>query len=256
MASKLDETKAQVAAAHRVAAEAGMASGVMATLGNISLRVPGDPGKFVVKGRGYAMDALAKMRAQDMVVCDLEGYLLEGPAGVTQCFEVKLHSCILKTHPEVNSVVHMHPRFAVLMSVLGARIVPMCNMGNNLVRKPLPVYPHNKTITTDEEGMEVANMLGSNRAMLLLGHGAITVGKSLEESVMGMLQLEEQAQMNWYAVCAAGPAHRHIPEEILAESDSRPPLSQLPHFKGPMAKGIPQVNGAWMYYADQVAREP
>ena len=256
MNSDLDDIRRQVAQAHRIVAEAGLASGVMATLGNISLRLPGDPGKFVTKGRGYAVDALARMRAQDMVLCDLDGNLIEGPAGITQCFEVKLHSCILKTHPEVNSVVHMHPRFVVLMSILGARLVPMCNMGIQLVRRPLPVYPHNKIITSDEDGMEVATTLGNSKAMLMLGHGAVTVGKSIEESVMAMLQLEEQAQMNWYALCAAGPTYPHIREELIAESDDRPPLSQLPHFKGPMAAGVPQVNGAWMYYADQVAREP
>ena len=30
----------------------------------------------------------------------------------------KIHSCIYKTRPDVQSVVHVHPRFIVLMSVL------------------------------------------------------------------------------------------------------------------------------------------
>lgn len=255
MSTELDDVKYQVAMANRVLAEVGLASGILASLGHASMRVPSAPETFVVKGRGYTIDALATMRPEDMVVCDLEGFKLDGPPGVTQCFEVKLHSTIYKTRPDVQAVVHVHPRFTVVMTVLGATLVPMCNEGINLVRRPLPVYPHNKIITTEEEGMEVATALGDGPAVLLLGHGAATVGASLEEAVMNMLGLEEQARMNWYAYCAAGPNHARIPEEVIAESDARPPLPELPHFKDVMAaRGQPRVNGVWMYYMERVAR--
>ncbi len=84
------------------------------------MRVPSDPGTFVVKGRGYAIDALAKMRPEDMIVCDLEGFKLDGPPGSTQCFEVKMHSTIYKARPDVRSVVHVHPRYTIVMTVLVA----------------------------------------------------------------------------------------------------------------------------------------
>src|SRR5207248_1122927 len=148
------------------------------------------PDRFVVKGRGYEIDALALMRPEDMVVCDLEGFKVDGPPGSTQCREVKMHSCVYKARPDVQSVVHVHPRFVVLMSVLQSTLVPMCQEGIQLVRKPLPVYPHVKTVWSEEEGMEVAKTLGSNRAILLYGHGATTCGASLEEAVTSMLLLE------------------------------------------------------------------
>jgi ribulose-5-phosphate 4-epimerase/fuculose-1-phosphate aldolase len=117
----------------------------------------------VVKGREYALDALAVMRAEDMVVCDTEGFLVDAPPGITQCSEVKIHSCIYKTRPDVQSVVHVHPRFIVLMSVLRIPLVPMCQEGIHLVHHPLPVYPHVKTIQNDAEGMEVARLLGGRQ---------------------------------------------------------------------------------------------
>ena len=256
MNAQLDEVKYQVAMANRVLAELGLASGILASLGHASLRVPSDPNTFVVKGRGYAIDALAAMQPEDMIVCDLEGFKLDGPPGSTQCFEVKLHSAIYKTRPDVQSVVHVHPRFTIVMTLLGATLVPMCNEGLNLVHRPLPVYPHSKLITTEEEGMEVAAALGQGSAVLLLGHGAATVGASLEEAVMNMLGLEEQARMNWYAYCAAGPNHARIPEELIAEREAQPSLAQLPHFKDAMARGgQPRVNGVWTYYTDKVSRQ-
>jgi L-fuculose-phosphate aldolase len=255
MSSELDGVKRQVAIANRVLSEVGLATGVLASLGHASLRVPSDPTKFVVKGRGYAMDVLVRMRPEDMVVCDTEGYLVEGPPGVSQCFEVKMHSCIYKTHPEVQSVVHVHPRFTVVMSVLQATLVPMCQEGIQLVRRPLPVYPHVRTIQSEAEGMEVAELLGNSKAILLRGHGAATAGASLNESVMNMLQLEEQAKMNWYAYCAAGPDHQRISEELIQEISNRPKLNELPQFKDVLTSGTPRVEGVWDYYSDLVSQD-
>ena len=45
------------------------------------------------------------------------------------------------------------------MSVLTGSLKPMRQEGAQLVRHALPVYPHVKTIQSDAEGMEVANLL-------------------------------------------------------------------------------------------------
>ena len=93
-----EDVKSQVATANRVLAETGLASGLMADRGHASMRVPEAPDHFVVKGRGYAIDALARMQPEDMILCDLEGFLVEGPPGATQGREVKMHSCIYRTY--------------------------------------------------------------------------------------------------------------------------------------------------------------
>ena len=239
MASEHDEVKERVALANRVLASSGLASGVLASLGHASMRLPSQPDRFVVKGRGYELDALAAMKGGDMVTVDLEGYKVDGPVGSGQCYEVKMHSCIYKTHPEVQSVVHVHPRFTIIMGLLqGGDFKPMCNEGNSLVRNPLPMFPHERLILTEEDGMEVADTLGNNKAVLLRGHGAATVGASLEDSVVTMLQLEEQAKMNWYAYCAAGKGYAHVPVEDVDEfvQHSRG-MAQLDHLKGPIQQG-------------------
>lgn len=238
MASEHEEVKEKVAQANRVLASSGLASGVLASLGHASMRLPSQPDRFVVKGRGYELDALAAMKGGDMVTVNMDGYKVDGPVGSGQCYEVKMHSAIYKTHPDVHSVVHVHPRFAIVMGLLQGDIMPMCNEGNQLVKDPLPMFPHQRLILTEEDGIEVANTLGDNKAVLLRGHGAATVGVSLEDSVVTMLQLEEQAKMNWYAYCAAGPDHAHVPisdvEEFAANSAAQ---GQLDHLKGPLQQG-------------------
>lgn len=219
------------------------------------MRVPSQPDRFVVKGLEYSLDALAVIRAEDMVVCDTEGFLVDGPPGITQCSEAKIHSCIHKTRPDIQSVVHVHPRLIVLMSVLRITLVPMCQEGIQLVCNPLPVYPHVKTIQNDEEGMEVARLLGDGSAIILQGHGAVTTGNSLAQSVTAMLQLEEQARMNYYAHCAMGREHPRIPEEFIAEMTNRPPLHTLSHFQDVLQGRAPQRDGIWNYQVSRVSRD-
>jgi len=189
------------------------------------------------------------------VVCDLDGNYVEGPPGSTQCFEVKMHSSIFKLYPNVQSVVHVHPRHTVLLSTLGKTIKPMCQEGIDLVRRPLPVYPHVKTVVTDEEGLEVARLIDGYPAVLLRGHGATTVGASLEDAVMNMLHLEEQARMNFWALSAVGEDYASVPEWIVDEMHNRPDMAHLPHFREPFAaaQGTPRVNGVWQYYVAQVS---
>jgi L-fuculose-phosphate aldolase len=222
------------------------------------MRIPDQPDRFVVKGRGYKMDALSAMRAEDMVTCDLEGNYLDGPPGSTQCFEVKMHSWLYKLYPAVQSVVHVHPRFTVLLSTLGQVIKPMCQEGIGLVARPLPVYPHTKVVVTDEEGAEVARLMAGWKAILLQGHGATTTGVSLEEAVMNMLHLEEQARMNYHALSALGPGYPSIPATLVDEVVNAPAHTELDHFREPFARaqGQPRVNGVWQYYAAQVAEQP
>jgi ribulose-5-phosphate 4-epimerase/fuculose-1-phosphate aldolase len=255
MNSDLEDVKRDVAAANRVLANLGLATGLTAALGHASMRVPSEPNHFFVKGREYEFDALAIMEPDDMVMCNTEGFLIAGRPGLTQCSEVKIHACIYKTHPKIQAIVHIHPRYTILMSVLTGSLKPMRQEGAQLLRHPLPVYPHVKTIQSDAEGMEVANLLGESQAMLLRGHGAVTTGKTLSEAVMSMAHLEEQAQMNYLAYCAEGKDYTYLQNDVLDEMLNRTPLSEQPHFKDVLKGREPQRDGTWNYQKRAATRK-
>jgi ribulose-5-phosphate 4-epimerase/fuculose-1-phosphate aldolase len=252
----LDKLKHEVALGSRILALTGLASGIRSSMGHVSLRDPTNPNRFVVKGRGYPIDVLTRMRPENMVVCDLDGRLLEGPPGVVQCNEVVIHACTFKARPEVNSVVHVHPPFSVMLTVLHKPIVPMVLEGIKLVRHPLPVYPKTALITSVEQGTEMARCLGKADAVQLFGHGATTVGKTMEEAVMHMWQLEHQAQMNYYALSVDGPDHERIPDELIEEFLQWKPLAE-PHFQEAVAR-VGKVNtggSMWSDLMDRAAKE-
>ena len=85
------------------------------------------------------------------------------------------------------------------------------------------------------------------------GHGAVTTGKDLEESVTAMLQLEEQARMNYLAYSAAGRDYPKIPLDLVDAMSNRTPLHELPHFRDVLAGREPQRGGIWAYRVARVS---
>ncbi len=244
--SELDDVKHEVVIANRMLYETGLADGLTIERGHVSMRLPGQPDRFVIKGLGPALSVLGP---DDLLVCDLEGFKTEGPKELNVPNEVKMHSCILRERPDVASVVHVHPRFAVLMSVLQVDLGPMCIEGMQLFSKPLPVFPSPRLIIREEDGVEVAKLMGDADAILLQGHGAATAGVDMEDAVMNMLYLEEQARMNWYAYCAAGPKHATITAEQTAEFGANMrAMREQPHLKPEVAPTPRKPSGVWKHY--------
>jgi ribulose-5-phosphate 4-epimerase/fuculose-1-phosphate aldolase len=244
MAPALAEVTRQVAQAHRALADGGLATGVTLALGHASRRVPCQPDRVVGTGREYALAALAVRRAEAMVVGDTAGVLVDGPPGITQGSAGTTPSCRDNTRPDVQSVVQVHPRRMVGLSVLRLPLVPMCQEGRPLVRHPLPVYPHVTTIPHDAEGLAVARRRGDGRAIILQGRGAVTTGNRLAPSVTAMLQLEEQARRHDDADCAMGREHPRRPEACRADMTHRPPLQTLPHGREVRQGRAPQRDGS------------
>jgi hypothetical protein len=97
-----------------------------------------------------------------------------------------------------------------------------------LVTKPLPVYPRTKIITSEEEGQEVAH---------LLGHGAVTASPSGVEG-------------------AAGPDYPSIPLHLAEEVARARPEAEL-HIKARLADvpGGRVTGGIRPYFREVVAAD-
>ena len=245
--SELDDVMQEVALANRMLFEMGLADSSTIERGHVSFRVPSQPDRFVIKALGPALSMTHK---EHMVIVDTNGFKVGGPRELNLPNEVKMHSCILRERPEINSVVHVHPRYTVLMSVLQEHIAPMCIEGMQLCSQPLPMFPSPRLIIREEDGVEVAKLLGDRDAILLQGHGAATVGADMEESVTNMLYVEEQARMNYLAFCAAGKDHAALTREQQTEfGQNMRRLGEQEHLK-PDVKPTPRKpSGIWLHYA-------
>lgn len=205
MAKQIEtELREKVATACRILAATGICSGLTAAVGHASARIP-DTDKIIIKGRGYRHEALEYMRPEDQIVIDLDCNIVSAPKGIAPPGEIKLYTHIYKTRPDVGGIVHAHSRYATVMSMMKKPMAVVCHEGAHITAQGVPVFDEMNLVSTDESGSEMASVLGNRSAMLLKAHGAVTVGKSVEQATVNMIDLEEQAKMNLYCLAAAGP---------------------------------------------------
>jgi L-ribulose-5-phosphate 4-epimerase len=226
------ELKEKVATACRILAASGICSGIRAAVGHASARIP-DTNLIVIKGRGYKNDALEAMRPENQLVLDLDCNIVSGPKGIAPAAEIKLYTHVYKNRPDVGGIVHAHPRFATVMSVVNIPMSVVCHEGAHITLQGIPVFDDMNLVSTDETGAEMAAALGQRSALLLKAHGAVTVGKTVEQATVNMIDLEEQARMNLYCLNAAGPNFPRVPDREVEAfvKFRREKLHELPWLK-------------------------
>jgi len=189
------------------------------TRGHVSVRVPGDPSLFFMKPHSHGFDEIT---LENIVICNLEGEKVGG--GGRRHSEVFIHSEIFKARPEVNSVIHAHPTFAVALSATGKALRPISQPAVAFA-DGLPYF--NDTITlirSRELGAGVAKALGSCKAVLMRNHGVALVGATVEESTILAIMLDNACRIQLLAEAAGGIGEMFPPEDVrqLHDAITRP----------------------------------
>jgi len=161
--------------------------------GHVSVRIPGTE-TFLIT-RSIAPGAATM---DDILICDRDGKILQGKYRDTYS-EVVIHTGVYKTRPEFNSAVHFHSTHVIALSMAGATVIPANLQVMAVGLEPIAVYQKMLFIDKPELGEEVARLLGPNKAVILKGHGAVSVGESIEDAVYAALILERSAMFQWMA---------------------------------------------------------
>ncbi len=156
--------------------------------GNLSVRFAAN--RVLVTPSGYIKSLVS---ARDMVEVDLSGKPRRaGPRKPTS--ELDLHLRILRHRPDVQAVVHAHPPMATAFAVAGEEIPGNLLPELIFVVGPVPLVPYG-TPGTPELGDRVMPYLKGHDALLLAHHGAVTMGKTLDEAWIRMESLEHCARI-------------------------------------------------------------
>ena len=131
----------------------------------------------------------------DMVEVDLSGKP-RGRGSRKPTSELELHLRILRHRPDVQAVVHAHPPAATGFAVAGQEIPGNLLPELILVVGPVPLVPFGMP-GTPELGDRIVPYLEDRRhqALLLANHGAVTLGRTLDEAWIRMESLEHSARI-------------------------------------------------------------
>jgi L-ribulose-5-phosphate 4-epimerase len=182
----VDAVRAEVAALH---AELPRNELVVWTAGNVSARVPGHD-LLVIKPSGVGYDDLTP---ENMVVCDLEGRLVEGERSPSS--DTAAHAYVYAHMPEVHGVVHTHSTYATAWAARGEAIPCVLTMMADEFGGEVPIGPF-AIIGDDSIGRGIVDTLRGHRskAVLMQNHGPFTIGASAKAAVKAAVLVEEVAR--------------------------------------------------------------
>ena len=171
------------------------------TWGNVSGR-DAETGYFVIKPSGVDYD---KLTADDMVVCDLEGNVIEGKYKPSS--DTPTHIELYKKYPEIGGIVHTHSPEATSWAQAGRSIPLYGTTHADYFYGPIPctrsltkeeiegAYEQNTGLviieTFEERGINPMHTPG----VICCNHGPFTWGKDAANAVHNAVVLEEVAKM-------------------------------------------------------------
>jgi len=176
--------------------------------GNISVRLGKD--RFLITPSGLHK---MSMEADDLVVVDGEGRVVEGKTGLSPTSEVLMHREAYRERPDMNAVLHAHPPYATALTIAEIPF-PMDLIPESLIGLgSVPVAPY-ATPGTEALAHSIRGLLRDTNVLLLSHHGSLTVGRTLDESLIALERMEHTAR-TYFLARAAGGIHPLPAEEIV-----------------------------------------
>ncbi len=150
-----------------------------------------------------------KMVAEDVVVIDKDGKLVEGHWKPTS--ETPMHTIFYRERSDVGAVVHTHAPHASVFAITNQPIPMVVTESALCLGSPVQVDPYVRP-GTEELARSVLEAMGTGVAILLGQHGLITVGHNLGEAYASTIAAEVSARFTIMAR-SMGSEPMHLDQE-------------------------------------------
>ena len=199
-----------LAAAFRVFGRNGYAEGIA---GHISVRDPEFPDRFWMNPLAVHF---SMMKASDMICLDMSGNVVGGNTSVpANAAGVSIHTACHLARPDVHAICHAHSLYGKAWASFGRKL-DMLNQDVCYFYNAHSVYDNYGGIAfAADEGRNIADALGGGKASILVNHGLITVGHTVDEAAYLYTLLDKSCQVQ-LMVEAAGLPKKLVPDEEAA----------------------------------------
>jgi L-fuculose-phosphate aldolase len=159
--------------------------------GNVSAKL--DEERVLVTPSGFHKGFLAE---DDLIVTDLRGRRLKGAHKPSS--EFLMHELAYAERPDVGAVVHAHPPVTVGLALAGVTLAQCVLSETCLVLGAILTAPYT-TPTTDEVPNTLRPYVRQANAIVMDRHGALTVGRDLDEAYQRMEAMEHASKITHVA---------------------------------------------------------
>lgn len=183
-----------MAGAFRVFAREGYAEGIS---GHISVRDPEHRNRFWINPLGVHFGLL---KASDMICVDIDGEVVGGnTAGSINAAGFQIHSAVHRSRNDVHAICHTHSVHGRAWSAF-AKPLEMINQDVCYFYKAHSVYSEYGGIANEtSEGERIAKSLGDGKAVILMNHGLLTVGETVDEAAFLFCLMERSCKVQLLA---------------------------------------------------------
>lgn len=136
-----------------------------------------------------------RAKPEEMSILTLDGKWVDGKKPTS---EYQMHIKVYQTRNDVKGVIHTHSRFATTLAVCGKEIPPIL-YEVALLGGAVPVAPYARP-GTEALAEVVSAVLVERDVCLLEKHGALAVGKTIEDAFIKALYIEETAAVYYQSV--------------------------------------------------------
>ena len=169
---------------------------LMATGGNVSLRIPGQ-NAFAVTPSNY--DYL-KMTAEDVCVLDFDLEPLEGR--LKPSVEASMHGAIYQARGDVNAIIHTHQIYASALTLIKAPIPALFDEQARFLGRSVEIIPYAPSGTGMLKNTVARHVKNHNNAFMMQNHGALVFGHDMERAMHNVEILEKCALAYLLAICS------------------------------------------------------
>jgi L-ribulose-5-phosphate 4-epimerase len=174
---------------------------IMDHSGHVTLRLPDNSG-FLIQSINASRSGL---EPEDIFAVGFDGEIIDGPLDTRPAGEYPIHSEIYKVRPDVNAVLHAHPKVPLLFTIAeGAKLIPVTNHAYRW-RNGIPVHPDTAHIDTAELGRAMVETMGDANGVLLRAHGIVLASENVQSLLIDGIHFDRNAQAQFEASSLGKP---------------------------------------------------
>ncbi|MDX1357229.1 MAG: class II aldolase/adducin family protein [Clostridia bacterium] len=185
--------------------ETGLAAG---TWGNVSARIDENTMLITPSGKDYS-----EIKTEDISLVNL--HTLESSGKLPPSSETPMHAAIYRKRPEINGIIHTHPQYGCTVAAARKEVPPILDDMAQLIGPGLKVADHAHP-GSDRMVEGVLDAIEGRNACLLANHGAVCIGRTLDEAFTVNMILEKacRAFIDSFAIGGAVPFTDEEAEEL------------------------------------------
>ncbi len=180
---------------------------LMATGGNLSMRIPGESALAITPSNFDYM----KMTTNDICVLDFKLNNLQGE--LKPSVESSFHVGIYQTRSDVNAIIHTHQVYTSALSLMKTPIPALFDEQVRYLGRSVEIIPYSPSGTDFLKKKIIKNIKNHNNAFIMQNHGALCFGESMLRAIYNVEILEKCSLAYLLTLCAEREASR-IPAPI------------------------------------------